>query len=275
MKRVVQSDPENVYVASGYKEIGKSFDLQRQRVTNVVYSISRASTEEQGRRIDELVGTDGITDAEKPALARELDSIIRDFDYLSTDTANADLIDSDEFVMTRQAYDTLVELMSRIVNSVGTYTNSDVNMITVYYADYTTKAIALQNLILSTTSELDRINAYYAMTKVNVSAYPEAIPVNQTSVVSATITYEGVDKTSYVSADSIVFGVVNLASGTTSSMITVNTTLYPHASVQLHPITNSAEIMYCKEFTIAYDAIGAGGIAVKCEVTLDSGSMPF
>ena len=82
MIKKVQSSPENVYVASGYKEIGKSFELNRQRVANVVYSISRANTDAQMQRLDELVGTDGITDAEKPSLARELDSIMRDFEYL-------------------------------------------------------------------------------------------------------------------------------------------------------------------------------------------------
>ena len=275
MIKKVQSSPENVYVASGYKEIGKTFELNRQRVANVVYSISRANTDAQMQRLDELVGTDGITDAEKPSLARELDAIMRDFEYLGNETRNADLIGSDEYVAVLDSYNRLVELLSRIINSTGTYTNPDVNLINDYYNDYTEKAITLENLILERIAEQDMINAYYAMTKVNVSAYPDAIPVNQTSVVSATITYDGVDKTSDVSADSIIFSVVNLASGTTASMITVNTTIYPHASVQLHPITNSAEIMYCKEFTIAYDAIGAEGIVVKCDVTLDSDSMPF
>lgn len=275
MIKKVQSSPENVYVASGYKEIGKSFELNRQRVANVVYSISRANTDAQMQRLDELVGTDGITDAEKPSLARELDSIMRDFEYLGNETRNADLIGSDEYVAVLDSYNRLVELLSRIINSTGTYTNPDVNLINDYYSDYTEKAITLENLILETTAELDRIAAYYAMTKVDVEISPDAIAVNEECSVNAVVTFADGDVTSVCPATGFSFGITGLSDEATSSMFDIDTTTYPSAYVQITALTNSAIVYNCKDFSIGYDAIGENGCLVKCTLTLDSDSMPF
>lgn len=275
MVRLVQSNPENIYVATDYKKIGKSFEIQRQRVTNVISSISRASAREQEQRIEELVGTDGITDSEKGALRRELDSIIRDFEYLGTDTRNADLSESDEYFAVLDAYNRLVDLMTKIVNSVGTYTDADVYYLTPYYSDYTSKAITLQNLILATTAEIDRINAYYAMTRASVIINPEAVGIGDTTDISASLTYEGIEKISYVSADCVTFGLAGLSDTVTSSMFTFDTELYPDASVTITALTHSAIVENCKEFTLAYGAISEGGVFVSLDISLDSDSMPF
>jgi hypothetical protein len=275
MIKKVQKTPENIYVASGYKEIGKSFELNRQRVANVVYSISRANTEAQIQRIDELVGTDGITDAEKPSLARELDAIMRDFEYLGNETRNANLIDSDEYSAVLASYNRLVELMSRIINSKGTYTNADVNYITEYYNDYTEKAITLENLILETTAELDRIAAYYAMTKVDLEIAPEAVAIGETCHVSAIVTFADGNVTSDCPATAFSFGITGLSDDATTSMFVLDTTTYPSATVTISSITNSAVVSNCKDFSIRYGAIGESGCLVKCTLTLDSDSMPF
>lgn len=277
MIRKVQRNPENVFVASDYKKIGQSLELNRQRVANVVNSISRANTNAQLERLDNLVGTDGITDAEKPSLARELDSIMRDFDYLSTETRNADLGDSDEYHAVKDSYDRVVDLMSRIVNSVGTYTNSDVNYLTLYYSDYTNNAITLGNLILSTTAELDKINAYYSMTSAGVNIYPELVAVNTSTTVTASLTYEGEEKIfeQGVPAASVSFGLNGLSDNVTSSMFGFNTTLYPNARVEITALTHSAVVYNCKQFTLSYDAIGSDGVSVTVSISLDSDSMPF
>ena len=277
MIRKVQRNPENVFVASDYKKIGQALELNRQRVANVVNSISRANTAAQMERLDNLVGTDGITDAEKPSLARELDSLMRDFDYLSTETRNADLGDSDEYHAVKDSYDRLVDLMSRIINSVGTYTNSDVNYLTSYYSDYTNNAIILGNLILATTSELDKINAYYSMTSAGVNIYPELVAVNTSTTITASLTYEGEEKIfeQGVPAASVSFGLNGLSSSVTSSMFGFNTTLYPNARVEITPLTHSAVVENCKQFTLSYDAIGSDGVSVTVSISLDSDSMPF
>ena len=276
MRRFVESNPEKVHVASDYKEVGKSFDLNRQRVTNVVSSISRSNNNAMSQRISSLIEGDGITDAEKPSLARERDSLIRDFDYLGNDTRNADLGDSDEYRAVKDAYDLLIALMDKIINSEGTYTNSDLNNLTAYYADYTAKSIVLQNLILEVTSEQDRISAYYAQTKIVVKAYPEAVPVNTNTDVSVSVLYgsEEVDITD-ISEDCFSFGITGLASGATSSMFVFDYTLYPNAYVQITPLTNSAVVSRCKAFGLAYGAIGNSGVVINCSLTLDSETIPF
>ena len=278
MKTKVQSNPENIYVASGYKEIGKSLELQRRRITNVVYAVSRENNDAQQARIDALVGTDGITDAEKPSLARELDALIRDFTTLGNETRNADLGDSDEYYAAQQAYDRLFALMTKIVNSVGTYEESDVNLLTEYYADYTEKAITLGNLIIEITAEIERLNAYRQLTEIRVNAIPMSLPVNTNTDIVAEVYYNGEDKTSLVDATNFSFGITGLVSGTAQEMqskFTLDTTTYPNASVTAYPLTNSAIVVNCKSFKLNYFGIGTTGVVVTCSVTLDSDSMPF
>lgn len=277
MRKFVQANPEAIHVASEYKKVGSSFEMNRQRVANVIYSINRTNNDAQQSRIEDLVGTDGITDAEKPALARELDALKRDFEYLGNDTRNADLGDSDEYRATKDAYDRVVDLMTRIINSVGTYNSSDVNNLSSYYNDYTSKATALENLILQTTADIDKISAYYAKTKVGVNIYPEAVPANSNTQITASIIYEGDEKVWLpgVLASNISFGLTGLSNAATSSMFILDTITYPEARVTITQLTNSAVVENCKEFGLSYSAIGENGVNITISVNLDSDSMPF
>ena len=275
MIKKVQSNTENVYVASGYKEIGKSFELNRKRITNIVSSINRSNTEAQKKRIDDLVGTDGITDAEKLPLARELDALKRDFDYLGTDTRNAGLVDSEEYRETKASYDKLVSLMERIVNSTGTYVNSDVNSLTDMYSAYTEKAKALENLILSTTSELDMIASYYAMTKVDIVIYPEAVSEGGSAAISVSVMHDGVERIGDIPGSAISFRLTGLANDVSSEMFGFDVNEFPDARVTVTALTNSAVVENCKSFTLHYDAISESGINVNSSIALDIGLMPF
>ena len=281
MIRKVNKNPESIYVASDYKAIGEAIELNRIRVNNVVNSIGRANTEAQIERIEEIVGTDGVTDAEKPSLARELDALMRDFEILGSETRNAELGDSDEYHAVKDSYDRLVDLMTRIINSVGTYTNSDVNNLTDYYADYTQKAIAMGDLILLTTAELERINSYYAMTHAGVQIVPDVVSMNEYATVSASLLYEGIEKIweNNVSADVVSFGLTGLSNlvtqATALTYFGINTTLYPNATVTVTELTHSAVVENCKSFTLAYGAISNDGVSVNVSISLDSESMPF
>lgn len=267
----VQSDPEAIHVATDYKKIGKSFELNRQRVVNVVYSISRTTNEAQKKRIDEIISDKAVTDSEKITLSRELDALIRDFDYLTTETRNAELGTTDEYMNTKESYDRLVELLSKIVNSVGVYDNIDVTYLTDYYNDYTAKTKILERLILDTTAQQNRIEKYSAMVSLDINIYPEAVPAGGSATVSAMLFYEGEDKIDDVDPDDISFGITGLDSGVTSSMFTIPT----GGTLRLYPLTNSAEIEGCTSFEIDYDALGSSDVQVNCSVVLDSDSMPF
>jgi len=268
----VNKNPSDVFVATDYKKIGKSFELNRQRITNIVYSYGRAATDEANKRIDAITSDKTITDSEKRQLERELDSIKRDFDILGNDAYNADLGNSDEYLAVQASYNKLVALLDKIIRSEGTYTDFDLNYLTSYYRDYTDNAIVLGNLILETTAEIDRINAYYAMTKINVDINPASVAVNTTTHVSLSVLYDGVEKVSVVPVSAVTFNVENLSSSATTSMFHFDSS-YSEASVV---ITNaSAVVTNCKDFTLDYAAIGNSGINVKCTVTLDSDSMPF
>ena len=270
----VNKNPSDVFVATDYKKIGKSFELNRQRITNIVYSYGRAETDAQGKRIDEITSDKTITDSEKRQLERELESIMRDFEILGNDAYNADLGNSDEYMNVKNSYDRLVALLDKIIRSSGTYTDYDLNYLTDYYKDYTNNAIILGNLILETTAEIDRINAYNSRVKVDVIITPEAVPVGTSASVVVSVLYDGVEKASVVSPSSFTFTVENLSSGATTSMFTIDSS-YTSATVSINSITHTATITNCRGFEIAYSAIGDTGVSVKCVLTLDSDSMPF
>jgi len=273
----VHSNPENIYVATEYKTIGKFFELNRQRVTNVIYSISRATSEAQAKKIREITEDNAVTDAEKQSLARELDALVRDFGYLTTETRNADLGGSDEYIATKEAYDRLVDLLTRIVNSVGTYNNVDVTYLSDYYNDYTDKAKTLETLILDTTAYTDRINRYKQLTTVDVIIYPEAVPVNTSASVKAVLMYDGQDyiDDEHVDADSVTFGLTGLSNSVTQATASTYFTIPSGGSITVSELTHTAEITGCKSFSISYNAIGSTAVIVNCSISLDSDSMPF
>lgn len=274
MIKKLQNNPENVYVASGYKEIGEAFELNRQRVTNIIASISRATSEEQARRIDEIAGDTEITDAEKLQLARELDSIVRDFGYIATDTANADLEETDEYYELKDAYDRLVALMRKIINSNGLYTNADAGDLSILYNEYTEKAKTLEEMVLAHTAETERINAYYSLTDVSAIATPSAVHADSYSVIRASILYDGVEKIDLVTPDKISFTVSGLDSdGASSTTVVAIPTIGYTPSVSI--VGTQATITNCKAFKIYYNAIGDAGVDAICTISLDSENMPF
>lgn len=270
----VNKNPSDVFVATDYKKIGKSFELNRQRITNIVYSYGRAATDEANKRIDSITSDKTITDSEKRQLERELDSIKRDFDILGNDAYNADLGNSDEYIAVQASYNKLVALLDKIIRSEGTYTDFDLNYLTSYYRDYTDNAVILGNLILETTAEIDRINAYNSRVKIDVIITPEAVPVGSSASVVASVLYDGVEKASVVNPSCFTFTVENLSSGATTSMFTIDSS-YTSATVSINSLTHTATITNCRDFQIAYSAIGDTGISVKCVLMLDSDSMPF
>lgn len=287
----VQNNPEDIYVASGYKEIGKSFELNRQRVTNIVYGTNQATINSRLSILSGLTSDNQITDAEKPTLQREMENIYRTFVNLKTQTANADLGDSDEYQNFREAYERVYALMYKIVTSSGTYVGTDVKLIDTYYTDFTDKANTLQTLIINTTTELDRISSYYAMTKVNPSVFPESVAVDSYSSVSASILYDGVEKVADVPVSAISFSVSGMAvyantsqttvgtrlylvdSDTNNYLLSVDTSIYPDATMSYS--NGSCSITGTKSFRVHYYGIGDEGVNVNCAVVLDSGSMPF
>ena len=271
MKKQVHSDPENVYVASGYKEIGGSVELNRQRIVNVIASFTRENSEAAIRRLQDYTEDNTITETEKESLKRELAALDRDYENLVAETSDADFGETQEFLEVRDAYTKIHDLLYKIVNTPGTYRGEDVQDITVYYQDYVNKATILENKILDATAEIDRIGAYYMKTQASVSVYPELVAYNTSTTITASLLYEGVEKIGLVSASAITFGITGLSDSATSSMFT----LPQGSSITMYPITNSAVIVGAKTFQMAYNAIGVNGADVRISIELDSDSMPF
>lgn len=273
MIRQAEQYPEKIVVASGFEKIGDPIQLNRQRIVNVIASITRQNQEIAISRMNDYADTSVITDADKESLRRELASLERNMEYLITDTRNANLGDSTEYAQVKAAYDKIHDLMEKIVNSVGTYRGTDVALIPAYFQDFTDKATILETKILNTTAENSKINAYYSKTIAGVNIYPEAVPVNTSTTISASLLYEGVEKINEqgVSVNAVSFGLIGLAAGATSSMFT----LPSGAEITITELTHSAVITKCKSFQMAYNAIGNSGVNVSVSITLDSDSMPF
>lgn len=271
MIKQVHSDPENVYVASGYKEIGSSIEINRERITNVIASYTRESSEAAIRRMQEYADDYMITDSEKDSLKIELSALERDYENILTDTKNADFGDTEEFRAVRDAYNKIHDLLYKIVSYVGTYKGSDVQDIVPLYQDYTDKASYLESLILDATAERERIGSYYSMTRAGVDIYPESVAVSTSTTITASLIYNGEEKISLVPVDAISYGITGLSSSVTSAMFT----LPQGAEITVTPITNSAVVTKCRSFQMSYDAIGSNGAKVNISITLDSGSMPF
>lgn len=280
MIQKLRSNPEAIHVASGYKEIGDSLKINRERIAITALNVSKSDTDKVLSRIDNIVSDKVVTVAEKDSLSREYDAITRDFDILKSETRDADLGDSDEFYNTNEAFKTLASLFEKIINSKGDYVGEDVQYLSVYYKDYSEKANILESKILAVTTENSKINDYYAKTKIYVNATPQAVPVNDESVVSLSVLFDGREVVNYINADDVSFGVTGLATPpqtgwSIDDWITVDTTRYPQATVTYQALTNSVIIEKAKEFSIKYEAISEDGIIPKCLIVLDIDSMPF
>jgi len=272
MIQKMNNKPEEILLVSGVKEIGKAVNLNRERVALTILGIANEDYDLINQKFQQYTEDGEITDVEKPSLQRELDAIDRDFQLLRRETRENGLGDSDEYREYEDKYNQLSALLTKIINSVGTYGASDVYEINNYYTQYTSAATALGNLILETQEINSTIDSYYARTSVIVNIIPEAVPVNTTTSISAQIVYNGsaIDMTD-ISASAVSFGLTGLATGIQSSAFGLPT----GASVVITELTHSAVVSNCKSFTLAYEGIGATGVNVTCQVILDSDSMPF
>ena len=271
MRREVHSDPENVYVASGYKELGNTIEINRQRVVNVIASFTRETSEAAIRRMQEYADDYAITDQEKKALRMDLADLDGNYDNIVSETKDADFGDTYEFRAVRDAYTKIHDLLYKIVNYEGTYKGDDVGDIVPYYQDYVDKATILVNEIMLATSEAGKINTYYAKTKVGVDIIPESVAVNTSTTVYASVLYDGEEQIGNVDADTITFLVSGLANSVTSAMFAIPS----GGSIDIDNVYHTAEITGCKTFQMNYYAIGQSGVKVDIDVTLDSDLMPF
>ena len=273
MRTDVYNEAGKIIVASGFEEIGKSLELNRQRIANIVASISKSNNDAVMSKIDEITDENSVTETEKDQLNREMQALERNFEVLQTDTVNADLTDTNEYRAVKAAYDAIHSLMYKIVTSEGVYRDEDVNQLNPLYADYSEKATELENLILATTADIDRINYYYSRTLVRANISQLSVPVNQDTSVSASVLYEGVERIGVVSVSSLKFIATNVSSAALSSPTTYFTSSEIGFSVQT--VGSSVEITGCKTFTVKYGALTGDPLKVNLIVTFDSDSMPF
>lgn len=271
MIKKMNNRPEEVLLVSGVKEIGSAVTLNRDRLALTILGIANEDYDIINQKFTEYTKDGSITDVEKPALQRELDSIDRDFQLLRRQTRDNNLGDSDEYRAYESDYNRLSELLRKIITSVGTYSAPDVYNLNTYYDEYNQSATALGNLILNSQGYNTDIDTYYARTSVSVNITPQSVAVNTQTTVSASIKYEGVEKVQDVPTSAISFGVTGLAANVPASDFVLPT----GASVTITELTHSAVVTGCKTFNLKYNAIGADGITVVCQVELDSDSMPF
>ena len=276
MIQKLRSNPDAVIVASDYKKVGSSVELNRERVALTFISLSQNAFTSAQKRIEDITGDYIVTPAEKQSLAREYDSLQRDFGILKQETEESDLGNSDEYLLTLEMYERLCALFEKIINSVGTYTDSDCMLLSQYYSDFTNAATALETAILNVQTNEAIINGYYSRSVAYVDIIPQSVAVNTVCNISAGFLYDGVEHISDIDEDNIMFGIVGLSPDINPATDFVfDTTTYPDSDVDYHPLTNSAEVTGCKAFGLRYAGIGTNGVDVRMAVTLDSGSMPF
>ena len=271
MIKKMNNKPEEILLVSGVKEIGEDINLNRERVTLALIGLTKESSEMMNAKFEEFTSDGQITDVEKPALQRELDSITADFNQLKRQAKEYKVGDSDEYHRFEDDFEKLYNLMFKIINSYGTYGASDLYNLDPYYKDLMNSATALTELILSIQTDYNVVNNYYSRTVVNVDISPEDVPKNTSTTISVSILYDGepVDM-NYIPASAVSFGLTGLASGIQASAFG----LPSGATVQITELTHSALVSNCKSFTLAYEGIGSE-VKVTCLVTLDSESMPF
>ena len=274
MIQKLRSNPDAVILASDYKKIGDSIELNRERIKLTFLSISQSNTSSVEKKLDEIV-EGGVTPAEKEALAREYDALQRDFGILKQETDEADLGNSDEYRYVLESYERLCALFEKIIKSSGTYTDSDSFLLSDYYTEFSRRANALESAILNVQTNEAIINGYYAKSVAYVNIVPQSVAVNTTCTISSNFLYDGNEVIDDIDESCIAFGITGLANSVTSSMFILDTTTYPEATVTVQPLTNSAVVENCKEFELKYEAIGENGIEARVIFTLDSGSMPF
>lgn len=269
----VRNNPEDRIVASDFIKIGDTIRLNRERAAVTILGISTADSQFVTDRIREYSSDGVIDDIEKKSLARDLDSLKRDFQSLTKQAGEADVGNSAEYHAYEDSYNTLVALITKIVNSVGAYSNNDMYDLEPDYVQYNTDAINLGDLIISTQAEEGRISMYYSRTKANIIVSSEAIAKNSTTTVTPQILYDGNDVTSYIDRSCFQYVVTGLPNDVVAADF--STTETGTFTPVIDSVNHTATITGFKTFSIAYHAVDSDGISVNMTLTLDSDSMPF
>ena len=162
MNTKVTNQPSERIVATDFIKIGDSLNLNRERIALTLLGISYSSMSATATKFDQYTADGMITDEEKPQLQRELDSLERDFNLLRRQAREENIGDDERYLAVEEAFNALYNLLTKIINSRGTYANRDVYDINKLYADYTQKATVLGNYILSLQSEEQMISLYFA-----------------------------------------------------------------------------------------------------------------
>lgn len=269
----VRNNPEDRIVASDFIKIGDTIRLNRERAAVTILGISTADSQFVTDRIREYSSDGVIDDIEKKSLARDLDSLKRDFQSLTKQAGEADVGNSSEYHAYEDSYNTLVALITKIVNSNGAYSNNDMYDLEPDYVQYNTDAINLGDLIISTQAEEGKISLYYSRIQANVIVSSEAVAKNSSTTVSPQILFEGNEVTGFIDRSCFSYLVTGLAAGAISSDFT--TTEPGTFTPVIDNVNHTATITGFKTFAIAYHAVDEDGISVNMTLTLDSDSMPF
>ena len=269
----VRNNPEDRIVASDFVKIGDTIRLNREQAAITILGISNADTQLITDRIKGYTSDNVIDDIEKKSLARDLETIQRDFQTLTKQAGEANVGNTSEYHSFEESYNTLVALMTRIVNSYGLYSNNDMYDLAPDYQKYTDDALSLGDLIISTQAEEGRISLYYQRVQVNIIVSTEAVAKNSSTTVAPQILFEGNNVTAYVDKSCFEYVVTGLSTGATVSDF--STTETGTFSPVIDSVNHTATITGFKTFSIAYHAVDENGISVNLTLTLDSGSMPF
>ena len=262
----VDSNPEMIYVGSDFKTVGKSIELNRERLQLTSQTISRGDRQNVLDRLDQIDDDGKVDESEKAVLVRELARIDNDMATIRIETRDADLAESQQWENLLDAYQRIHDLMDRIVNSQGVYEASDVYDLNPLYDAYLDAYEAMETIIFA-------VNNQYIKAKVVLDIQPNVVSAKDPCVISIVLDNDGVDRTSLVDPDNVSFGLSGLANGFTSSLIEINTTLYPHGTVTVGT-GNTATVSGCLSFTLLYDGLSDDGVNVNAVVRIDTDSIP-
>jgi len=260
----VDSNPEMIYVGSDFKKVGRAIELNRERVELTSQTITRADREHITDRIASIDDDNKVDDSEKATLVREMARMENEFSLIRNEARDYDLGDSYEWENLVEKYEQIHALMEKIINTVGVYEDSDVHDLDPYYKQYLDAYDALQTLIFAVNTQSNA--------KVVVDIQPQVVSAKNPTVVTLILDNNGVDDTSKVLAENVTFSLSGLSSEFTTSMVVIDTTLYPDAEVEAGT-GNTAFVTGCKAFTLLYGALSDDGVSVNAVVRIDTDSI--